>query len=395
VRNTFISLLLVTTLSSCGGSGTSSLGGSTLEGNVISTTVEVEQRFLYALNSAEGSVSGFVLESGEETGHDHDHAHGRILAQEHDHDHGHGEEGEPEGLELRELDSSPYTFGGAPPIDMAVDGHGETLFLLDNAGNLWANAIDGVTGLLTAGEPVATGVSNPRMLRISADGNALAVLGDGLAIYAIGEGGLSARSFRDGTGGWSDVRVNGALGVGADSEGAIGFSWLPGAVIDTRPTVPLPGDGRGQIAYAEAGIFVVNGGDVSVSQLSQAEDGSLALVASFGLPDELTDPQTITSIFEGEDLLVGDSDSVVLLHPHEDELEEEGHVDLDQAPSVLFPIPESAFVLVGHAAGEGYHLLEVGEEGIEILEEAEGEHSGISAFGFAERVEQVTRTVNF
>ncbi len=407
MRKTIFSIILVASLTGCGGSSSSSLGGNTIEGNFVSTTVDVERRFLYALNEGDGSVSGFLIASEEEGGHDHDHSHGRILAQadgdihadhddeDHDHDEDHEHEGEgEEGLELRALDSSPYTFGGAAPIDMAVDGSGQNLYLLDAAGNLRANAIDGLTGLLTVGEPVTTGVANPRFLRLSDSGDALAVLGDDLAIFAInGEGQLSDRAFLDGTESWSDVRLSGDRGVGATETGAIGFLWIPGALLDPRPEVALPGGSRGQIAYAALGVFVVNGEDLSASQLSQDEEGFLTLEATFALPEELADPQTLATVFDGEDLLVGDSDSVVLLHPHDDELEEEGHADLDQVPTVLFPLPESNFVLVGHAQGEGYHLLELGEEGLEVLGEFETEYEGVSAFGFAERIERVTEVV--
>jgi hypothetical protein len=397
MRKTVFSIILIAAFTGCGGSGSSSLGGNTIEGNFVSTTVEVERRFLYALNEGEGSVSGFLIASEEEGGHDHDHDHaGRILGQnDHGDDHDHEGEGEEtEGLELEALDSSPYTFGGAPPIDMAVDGTGQNLYLLDAAGNLRGNPMDGLTGLLTIGDPVATGVANPRFLRLSDSGNALAVVGDDLAIFAIdADGQLSDRAFLDGTEAWSDVRLSGDRGVGATETGAVGFLWIPGAVIDPRPEVTLPGGGRGQIAYAALGIFVVNGEDVSVSQLSQDEEGFLTLETTFALPDELTDPRTLATVFDGEDLLVGDSDSVVLLHPHDDELEEEGHADLDQTPTVLFPLPESNFVLVGHAQGEGYHLLELGEEGLEVLGEFETEYQDVSAFGYAERVERVTEVV--
>jgi hypothetical protein len=378
---------------SCGNSGSSSLDGNTLEGNFISTTVDVERRFLYSLNREEGSVSGFLVVSEEEGGHDHEHAHGQILAQ-HDHEH-EGEGGEGEGLELQELDSSPYTFGGAPPIDMVVDGEGRNLFLLEATGQLRGNAIDGFTGLLAAGDAQLTSVANPRFLRLSDSGDAVAVLGDSLAIFAIDENGrLSPAAVLDGTQNWTDVRLQEGRGVGATQTGALGFLWQVGDPLEPGPEVALPGGNRGQIAYAQAGVFVVNGEDVSVTQLSQNQEGSLSLTATFPLPQELSDPQALTALFDGEDLLVADSDSVVLLHPHQDELEEEGHADLDQKPTVLFAVPESAFVLAGHAEGEGYHLLEVGEEGLAVLGEYETEHAGVSAFGFAERFERITETVS-
>ena len=389
MRKAFFSLLVAVSLTACGGSGSAGLDGSGISGNFISTTVEVERRFLYSLNREEGSVSGFLVVSEDEGGHDH--AHGQILAQ-HDHEPS-GEGGEV--LELQELDSSPYTFGGAAPIDMVVDGEGRNLFLLEASGELRANSIDGLTGLLTVGEAQATNVANPRFLRLSDSGDAMAVLGDSLAIFAIDENGLlSPAAVLDGTQSWTDVRLQEDRGVGATQTGAVGFLWQVGAPLDLGPEIALPGGRRGQIAYAQAGVFVVNGEDASVTRLSQNQQGSLALIATFALPEELTDPQALTALFDGEDLLVGDSDSVVLLHPREDGLEEEGHADLDQSPTVLFAVPESAFVLAGHADGEGYHLLEVGEEGLAVLGEYETEHAGVSAFGFAERFQRVTETVS-
>ena len=389
MRKAFFSLLVAVSLTACGGSGSAGLDGSGISGNFISTTVEVERRFLYSLNREEGSVSGFLVVSEDEGGHDH--AHGQILAQ-HDHEPS-GEGGEV--LELQELDSSPYTFGGAAPIDMVVDGEGRNLFLLEASGELRANSIDGLTGLLTVGEAQATNVANPRFLRLSDSGDAMAVLGDSLAIFAIDENGLlSPAAVLDGTQSWTDVRLQEDRGVGATQTGAVGFLWQVGAPLDLGPEIALPGGRRGQIAYAQAGVFVVNGEDASVTRLSQNQQGSLALIATFALPEELTDPQALTALFDGEDLLVGDSDSVVLLHPREDGLEEEGHADLDQSPTVLFAIPESAFVLAGHADGEGYHLLEAGEAGLAVLGEFETEHAGVSAFGFAERFQRVTETVS-
>lgn len=396
MRRTLLSLVLATTLVSCGGSSQSSnLDGVPLQGNVLQTTVRVERRFLYALSREDGSVSGFVLETEAAGGHSHGHTHGKILAQhDHDHEHEHGDGDEAHaGLGATPLDSSPYTFP-ITPQDMVVGGAGETMFLLDRAGNLLAVRIDGFTGLLTPGQTTVTGVANPRLLRLSADGQAVAVLGDSLAVFALGGGGaLAPAAGLDGTADWTDVRLNGQVGVGARPSGAIGFAWSPGARISAQPEVALPGGTRGGAAYAEAGVFLVNTADRSLSQLSQDGQGVLTPVASFTLPDSLTDPQTVCAIF-GDDLLVGDSDSVALFHLHDGELEEEGHTEVDQTPSLLFPVPETNFVLAGHAQGEGYHVLEVGEDGLSVHEEAETERADVSAFGYAERTVQVTETVN-
>lgn len=379
-------LILTASLSGCGGSGSSTLQGVTGQGNFISTTVELEQRFVYTLNSDSGTVGAFVLESGEAEG-EHSHAHARVLAQ---HDHGAEEEA---GSELRELDSSPYTFPGNPPVGLAVDGSGRNLFLVDGQGQLSTNAIDGVTGLLTPGQTIASGVSNPRLLRISDSGDALAVLGDELAIFAIDEeGALSSRALVPTTQSWTDVRIAGDTGAAATATGAAGFRWSPGATSAVSEVV-LPGATRGQVALAAEGVFVVNRDARSLSQLSLAGDGALTLVQTFPLSDDLLDPQTIAALFDGEDLVVGDSDTVVLLHPEGTDLEQEGTVAIDEVPTVLFPLPETSLVLAGHAQGAGFHVLEINDEGMSVLEEASPEQLGVSAFGQAVRVEQVTSII--
>ena len=52
---------------------------SSAQGNFITTTVQVENRFFYILNRTDNNVSGLYAVTGEEG---HDHAHGRIMAQD-------------------------------------------------------------------------------------------------------------------------------------------------------------------------------------------------------------------------------------------------------------------------------------------------------------------------
>lgn len=165
MRKTILYVSLLTALTASGGSSnSSSLGGNSIQGNFVSSTVDVEQRFLYALNIAEGSVSAFLIQGDEEGGGGHGDVHQRVLAQD---GHGHGGEGEEtEGLSLLELDGSPYTLPGAAPIDMVVEAQGRYLYLLDAAGNLSRHSIDGLTGLLKPAGQTATGVANPRRLRL-------------------------------------------------------------------------------------------------------------------------------------------------------------------------------------------------------------------------------------
>ncbi len=417
-KNLFI-LILAAGLTACGGSsGSSSLGGTTLSGNTISTTVDVTNRYVYSLNSEDGTVSGFALPAEEAAGgHDHSHEghnHKLVLAQddhdhdhehEHEHDHEHEEEhtdhehehehGEGAGeFSLTELAGSPFVFPGVQPVDMLVSADGGALYLLGASGQVFPYTVQGGTGQLTPGTPVASFVNQPRFLRLSEDGRALAVVGERTTILTLGEGGAvstRANASTSDTADWTDLRFDSEHGVAATSTGAAGFSWQPETAFTVQATA-LPGSIRGQAAYGEAGVFVVNTEDASLSLLEQADDGSLSVLATLALPEELTDPQTLS--VSGEELLVGDSDSVVLLHLHDDHFHEEGHVDIDQVPTVLFPVPETTSILVGHAQGEGYHVLEIAETGLVLVEEAGAEQHGVSAFGFAERVERITRTIS-
>lgn len=398
MSRTLCALLLTALLCSCGSSGTSSLGGVPLpQGNFISTTVDVERRFLYSLSLGESAISGFVFEAEDE---DHDHHHGgehshRLAAQEHDHDEDHGaEHGGGEELALRPLDSSPYTLGGAPLVDMVVSGDGRYLLAIDRDGGLRIVAIDGFSGLLSPRSVVETGVANPRRLRLSSDGRAVAVLGDRLTIYALDEEGqVSLPSFFDSTSDWLDVQLDERRVVAVTDEGAYGMRWSPAALLSPGALLPLPGGHRGQVLLSELGVLVVNGEDRSLSRLSQADDGTLTLVETWELPAELVGPQTVAVLEDGEHLLVGDATSVVVLHLDQGELVEDDHRELEQAPTALFPIPDSNLVLVAHALGEGATVLSWGEEGLGSLGELDEGRQGVSAFGYLQRVVRVTQTV--
>ena len=402
MRKNLLILLLATSLSACGGSSSSNLGGQSLTGNVISTTVEVERRFVYALE--EGRVHGFVIPSEDEGGHSHDHGHDhnhKLVLAQHDHDHHHHDhddhddhDHDGEALELVELDGSPYTISGVAPIDMVVARQGRWMFLLEATGALTRVSIDGVTGGLQAQAQTATNISSPRFLRLSEDGNAVAVVGDSLAIYTIAENGSlsSSPAFADETEDWTDLQLRHNTGIASTAHGAVGFSWSPMALLDPQE-IHLPGHSRGQALYTSHGVFVVNSDDQSLSQLSQdSQHGSLTLTGTFPLPEALHEPQTLTSLHDGEHLLVGGEHSVMLFHFHDDELEEEAHVDTHDRPTILFPVADTNSVLVGHAEGEGYHLLQLGDHGLELFE-GTLHQGGVSAFGFAQRLERLTRTL--
>ena len=391
MKKRVFSIVAAALLAGCGGSG-GGLGdqgfNANEQGNFISSTVEVEQRYLYILNSEDSTISGFVFPAEAEEGHDH--AHGRILAQEDDHDHEDEEHEEEEGPV--QLDPSPFQIDHNP-IDMGLVAD-SFLVTLDAAGVIRTYEINGLTGLFEESVESQTNVPNPRKLIISEDG--LAVLGDNLHIYTVNSGGgLSAPAFVPDTATWTDVKIDGDLAAASTPEGAAGFTWEPGTTVAPIFTVTLPGATRGELAYAEEGVFVVNTEDGSVSQLSQEESGELALEQTFDLGADLANPTLITSLFDGEDLLIADEDSVGLFHPEDGELENEGEAELEREPVRLFFLPESTTVYAGHADGEGTSTILIEEDGPEVLEEhGPGEH-GPTAFGYAERFEEVTVTTGF
>ena len=97
VKKLIATMVLAASLSGCGSNGGAvgvdreGFNFSSTQGNFITTTVEVENRFFYILNRTDNNVSGLYAVTEEEG---HDHAHGRIMTQEDDHDDDHEGEGE-------------------------------------------------------------------------------------------------------------------------------------------------------------------------------------------------------------------------------------------------------------------------------------------------------------
>lgn len=391
MRKTLLILLIAAGFSACGTSSSSSLSSPAGSGSFLSSTVQLDQQFVYALSADQSQLLAYEI-SGEDEGGGHDHEHGHVHAQ-HDHEHDHGDGGSA-GLELVELDGSPYTLPGGEALSLVVVAEGRSLVVLFTDGTLRNYSINGVTGLL--GEPTSlpSRVDNPRKLRLSPEGDAIAVLGDDLALFPVEANGELAPlpAIVTHTQDWSDVALGHHGGAGATAQGAVGFSWERGGPVSTSSEVILPGTTRGGLALAHDEVFVTNTEDQTVSQLSQNEEtGQLTLVETFELPEVIEDPSAIAVLFDGEDLLVGGTEAVVLLHHHEDELEEEGHAELDQTPSDFFSILDTGFVLVAHAEGEGFHLLKVGE-GLSVVSEFEEELANVTSFGLARRIETVTVT---
>lgn len=386
MRKTLLILLTCAGLSACGGSGSSSITTVAGSGSFLSSTVQLDQQFVYALSTEQNQLVAYKIGGEEEGGHDHDHVH----AQEDDH--GHEHEGEASTFEAVELDGSPYTLPGGQALVLTVVAQGRALIVLFADGTLRNYPIDGVTGLL--GEPVTvnSGLSAPRKLRVAPDGDAIAVLGENLALFPLSDTGELAPlpAVIGNTEDWSDVTLAHHGGVGATQEGAVGFSWEHGGPAAKVSEVSLPGAVRGGLALAHEEVFVTNTEDQTVSQLAfDEETGDLQFVATYELPEELADPSTITALYEGEDLLVGGSQAAVLLHHHDGELEEEGHAELEETPSDFFALPDSAFVLVAQAAGHGFHVLGL-DGGLSVVAELEHELEGFTSFGLAQRSETVT-----
>lgn len=380
-------------IAGCGGS--SDVGGNSptfdfdsVTGNFITTTVEVERRFLYILNRGDNTLSAFLLDGEEEGGHSHSHTHDRILAQETE-----------EELPTTELDGSPYSLGATPFVDMVVDHEGRYLVVLDEAGTLRSYSIDGLTGLITQIDEESTSVLNPRRLSRSQDGREVAVLGDSASIHQVDEEGrFSAGATVDNTVNWTDLDIDGVNAVAATPDGAVGFQWFPGRRPSIFSSVTLPGSTRGEATYSESGVWVVNREDASISLLEQLPNGEISVVETFELPASLSEPTLIAALFDGEDLAVADKDTFVLLHLHDDELETEAEVELERAPNRIFGVPESEFVLLGHDTGDGTTLLHIAEgETVEIEAHEEPGPGGEApfGFGFSERIQTVTETRNF
>jgi hypothetical protein len=407
MKKLLIFSILITFIVGCGSSGgftSSTTPGLGQAGNFVTTTVEAEQRFLYTLDSVDGTISAYVYPADEEE-EGHGHAHGRVFAQQVDHeedDHGeegheeddHGEEGDhdEEGPEAVELDPSPFNLNHSP-IDIGVVDD-SFLLTLDAGGVVRTYLINGNTGLLEFTAELDTNTFSPRRLIVSDAG--VAVLGDQLRIYQVNSSGsLSAPAFLDGTATWVDVDLDGPAGVAATPDGAVGFTWRTGSLIEPLFPLSLPGATRGELVYAPLGVFVLNSADGSMSLLSQDGSGELTLEETFALGGELTNPTLITNVFEGEDLLVADEDSVTLFHPEPGELEDEGTAELSRQPVRLFFLPESEAVYVGHSSGLGTTTVLIEPTGPEVLEGPGPGGLGASAFGYVERLVLITETGGF
>ena len=73
MKKRVLSIVAAAMLAGCGGSG-GGLGDQGFvgneQGNFISSTVEIEQRYLYILNSEDSTISGFVFPAEAEEGHE-------------------------------------------------------------------------------------------------------------------------------------------------------------------------------------------------------------------------------------------------------------------------------------------------------------------------------------
>ncbi len=372
--SSFILACVLLLLVGCGGSNGSSLVPNSAgfqQGNFITTTVDIEQQFLYTLNS-DNTVSAWVVSGDEEE----------------------AEEEESVGLSLRPLDGSPFTLSASPLVDLVVTDDGTSLFLLESNGGLLRFAIDGQSGLLTPFPRVETGISNARLLKLSEDGTALAALGDELAIYAVREESLSQASVLEQTGDWSDVAVSGTIGIGATGTGAVGFSWAPNTIVSVSPAVSLPGNRRGQVAYAAERAYVLNSEDNSISSFSQERNSSLTLIATSTLDAILEAPFLLVATPEQDQLLSADSGTVTLIDIEGDSLNPRSFLAVEQAPTRLFPVVGTDLVLVGHTAGRGFTTLSIAEgTDLELAAEADPDAPGTTSFGDARRNERVTQTV--
>jgi hypothetical protein len=384
MKKLIFSILAISILTGCGSSSgiaSSGFGTDGAAGNFITTTVEVQSRYLYVLNQSDNTISAYILPQAEE-GEGHSHA--RLLAQS-----------EEEELDTRELEGSPYTLSADTLVDIAVI-RSEYLILLNDRGLTQTYSIDAVTGLLSLQTDRPSFVSNPRRMVVSADGTAIAILGDEMSLHQVdAAGALSAPSFLVNTQEWTDVELNPGVGVASTASGAVGFQWSPGSEPNPRFDLALPGATRGDLVYAGSSVYLVNRQDNSISELSQAANGDLTLIQTFDLPAELSEPNQIVSLFDGEDLGVTDADTFVLLHPEAGQLESEGSASLDRSPNRLFAVPESEYVLVGHSTGLGSSVIAIEPEGPELLDAVGPGGLGPSGFGYTEISGLVTQTSGF
>ena len=91
MRKTLLILLTCASLSACGGSGSSSITTVAGSGSFLSSTVQLDQQFVYALSTEQNQLVAYKIGAEEEGGHDHDHGHGHSHGPGgHTHSHGDG-----------------------------------------------------------------------------------------------------------------------------------------------------------------------------------------------------------------------------------------------------------------------------------------------------------------
>jgi hypothetical protein len=375
---TFATACLAICLAGCGGSG----AAADLERNTVSTTIDLQQTFLYGLDRAQPSLTGSLVVPPEEEDEEDEAA-----AEE-------GEEAEEEGLSLLELAESPFPIPGAP-VDLALAGSTGAIYVLDESGLVRQGRINDESGLPTLENEVPTGVQHPRLLRLSDSGDALAVLGDSLAVYQLGaDGQLSAPSPLPDTRQWVDVRLEASLGAASTSAGAVSFRWSPGEPASPVANLALPGSRRGQLVDTGGALLVLNSEDNSLSELALDGNATLSLLSTEPLPEVGGEPRTLAALEDGQRLVVGGDHFVLLLERDEQgALQELGEVETAETPSALLPVPDTDFVLLGHSQTPGFEVLEAGQDG-PVLESAGPEQGPVSAFGLARRTVRVTRTVS-
>lgn len=382
------SLILAAALSGCGG-GDGTVGAPTTtfdfenaNGNFITTTVDVENRFFYILNRTDNNVSGLYAVTGED-----DHHHARAVLPQ---------EAEEEGLELETLDGTPFLFGATQLVDLAVEPSGQFFFILDSTGTIRSYEINGLRGFLDLVASVPTGVTNPRRIAVSPDARGVAVLGDSVSIHAVASDGAidATGSTEPNTQTWTDLDIQGRNGVAATPAGVLGFQWAPGAALFPQFPIALPGATRGETLYIGSTVYVANTADQTVSQLTQSGTSDLTLQQTFALPANLTAPVLLEAIEDGSELVVADTDTLSRFTIEAAALTEGATATLTRAPNRLFAPPEQEVLLVGHNTGAGTTQVILHEGELEVSPDPGPGGNGAFGFGFAERDETFTQTVN-
>lgn len=369
--------ILFLTLVGCGSSGGGiSSTDSTVAGNFIETTVQLERAFVYALNSGSGSVSAFAAGGGQAEGGEHGHAHERVLAQEDDHghededEHGHGE-GEEEGHagDLTSLDGSPYFLGGSQIVDAATTPDGRFLYFADRgAAVVRGFAVDGVRGFLQPQSPFTPGLT-PDLLAMDEAGTFLLVADAGsnqVAILRIGSAGeLSRAATLTLPATPHNVFMHEDLAVFSLSDRLASFSLdrLNGTLTPVSEAALPAGTYRGLVLHEEL-IFVAEqtSGVLSSFRLEEAE---LTALSTLALPAGQQGPTALVAP-EGRLFVANrDSNNISLLTLEE----ESGEMTLGEtvesqgeAPIDLLLVEGSALV-VANSGSNNIATFEVSEEG--------------------------------